>query len=181
MNLAEIAELTGGLDRAAFGTKHPNPALLFMTGEIDGAADGKSPRPVDETAEFKTTMRIAASLPGAPILDPEAPLVFLVKRSTWTPFDDVITVGRATVQDVCIAKPSVSKFHACITRFPNNGWRITDQRAANGTFVDGKKLAAGGSAALADGTHVGFGPGVEALFYTPAGLHAVLERFRAGT
>ena len=93
--------------------------------------------------------------------------------STYDPSADVITVGRATNMDVCLPLPSVSKFHACFTG-SRHGWKITDESATNGTFVDDTRLARGGSTWLREGSRVAFGPGARGRFFTAKGLYVLL-------
>ncbi len=170
-------------DLEAFVSWFPTPALVFpatlriVLGEFLNDDGG-----TEDATELVATTKLALLKPKRVDTDPASvPLgrdigdvvVFLKKRSTWAPFSDVFTVGRASNQDVCLPLESVSKFHACFTGSPN-GWRVTDQRATNGTFVDAKQLPPGGSAWLHEGTTVAFGPEATARFFTPKGLYVVL-------
>jgi hypothetical protein len=184
MKLGELISSWVEFDRAVFVREYPEPVLIFVKGLDDQAPDEVLAD--DDTTEFGTTTRFRIR-PGADSADErealqamgsDAVVVFLKKRSPWTPFADVLTVGRATIQDVCIPLLSVSKFHVCLTRDPN-GWKLTDQRAANGTFVDGRKLDPGGSAALQNGSRVDFGPEAKAVFLTPEGLSELVASRRA--
>lgn len=184
MKLAELVRATAGLDAGAFIQQYPHPALVFLRGGPLGVGSPSEEADTDETGELKTTTRVhvlrgkAVEPPrddGAP--SSESEVVFLVKRTTWAPLEDVITVGRASIQDVSLPLASVSKFHACLTRLPQ-GWRVTDERSANGTFVDDRQLAPGGSQLLREGALVAFGPEVRARFFTPAGLHALTRERR---
>jgi len=172
--LEELLSASDKLDRASFVERYPEPALLFVRG-LPGQKPSDRDFDADDThaVEFQTTTEVP--IPSRAIekrdqIGPDAVVVFLKKRSPWTPFADVLTVGRATIQDVCIPLPSVSKFHVCLTRDPG-GWKITDQRSVNGTFVDGRQLEPGGAARLREGTRLGFGHAAEAVFFTPDGLH----------
>ncbi len=103
--------------------------------------------------------------------------VTFVKKGEKNPFLRMITVGRASNNDIKLSEGSVSKAHACFTRSPT-GWQLTDQGSANGTFVDGVRLSKGGVANVGDGTPLAFGLAVQATFYTPRGLQALLSRLR---
>jgi hypothetical protein len=174
LRLGELADASGTLAVGAFVGRHPQPALVFVKG-LPGQSPGGEAFDADDTMEFEATTKVPLAPRAAPEkIGPDAVVVFLEKRSPWTPFADVLTVGRATIQDVCIPLPSVSKFHVCLTRDPN-GWRVTDERSINGTFVDGRRLDPGGAAFLRDGTRLGFGPAVEAFFFTPEGLHDLVR------
>jgi hypothetical protein len=65
-------------------------------------------------------------------------------------------VGRASTCHLCIAKPTVSGVHAEFI-WDGTGWWIQDLGSRNGTFVDGRKLASGEQAALAEGSTLIFG------------------------
>lgn len=60
--------------------------------------------------------------------------------------EDVITVGRAADNTICIAHESVSRYHAVIEKTPD-GFRISDKGSLNGVVVGGEKVA---SAILVD-------------------------------
>jgi hypothetical protein len=179
VKLLDLVHAAVGLDEADFRKNFPDAALVFEPGVLDDAEPPASD--ATETGEFKTTTKLPLDprgVVGPRELDPGSVVVFLRKRSTWTPFEDVLTVGRATVQDVCVPLSSVSKFHVCLTRSPE-GWKVTDQRATNRTFVDDEPLQPGGSARLRDGTRVGFGPEARATFFTPEGMFRILGRLRS--
>src|SRR5688572_5839897 len=64
-------------------------------------------------------------------------------------------VGRAIEDDgIAIIEGSVSRQHAKL-ELVGNAWMLTDERSANGTFVDGTQL--GGTTRLRHGNHVRFG------------------------
>ena len=90
----------------------------------------------------------------------------LVKREV-NKFASMITLGRAANNDVRIALPSVSKFHAYFTHVPrDNTWWIADANSSNGTFVNGEKLKADkGRTRLENGAAIRLGPDVVARFF----------------
>lgn len=53
----------------------------------------------------------------------------------------VVTIGRATQNDIVIPDDSVSSTHARL-EFVDGNWRITDLESRNGTFAEGERLAA---------------------------------------
>lgn len=65
-------------------------------------------------------------------------------------------VGRSKACHLQIARPDVSGVHAEIV-WDGEGWRIQDLGSRNGTFIDGRKLAVGETAALASGCLLTFG------------------------
>ena len=67
----------------------------------------------------------------------------------------VAVIGRAIDEDgIAIIEGSVSRRHATLV-LAGQTWTLTDQRSANGTFVDGTQLH--GSIQLRHGSHVRFG------------------------
>ncbi|MBX3230570.1 MAG: sigma 54-interacting transcriptional regulator [Labilithrix sp.] len=76
-------------------------------------------------------------------------LVFHVVREagievsrTFVAPGDVIRIGANETNDVVLADPTVSRFHARIERTPRS-WRLVDQESMNGTRVDGVTMRDG--------------------------------------
>ena len=194
MDVDEIARAAGQLDEASFAKRFPDAALVFLADfakldrqkvetarrrvedlEIGGTTEA---RPV-LAAEKPTAKATAASVsPGYDVLG-KSPVVFL-QKSGRNPFASMITVGRAPNNDVPLQLPTITKFHAYFMRSSEGQWMLHDQTSTNGTFVDERRLAAGTSSPVRDGTRIGFGPDVHARFYTPSGLYGFLSLYRAG-
>lgn len=66
---------------------------------------------------------------------------------------DAVIVGRDPTADVVVADGSVSRKHARIER-RGDAWHVIDQASANGTFIDGQRVAEG---SLKAGQEVRFG------------------------
>jgi len=201
MRLADLADAALGLDVRAFAERNPEPALVFfptsskpeptpfdtLAGKehrFDGAATDELPAletTIDEQRAKRPTDRIALPryVRGKGPEGPEWSVHFLAK-SRRNPFAGMITVGRASNNDIQLLVSSVSKFHASFTSLAGS-WTVTDQNATNGTFVDGKRLESRAQAFVADGSQIGFGPDARAEFMTTAALFALLCRLRAGS
>jgi pSer/pThr/pTyr-binding forkhead associated (FHA) protein len=167
--------LSSPVETAAFKAKYPRPALLFDKFLEQSGGDG---RDTDTTSTSVAAVEAAAQQALADTI-----IVFLEKRAGTSGFNDVVTLGRATNQDISLPLSSVSKFHACFSPFAPGSpfWKITDMGTTNGTFVDGVKLARGGEARLENGKRVGFGT-TSAVFVTPEGLHGLIADLkRAGS
>ena len=67
------------------------------------------------------------------------------------------TIGRGAGNDVQVADGYVSRHHARVWREPG-GYRVEDLDSLNGTFVNGERLAGGGSRVLLDHDVIAFGP-----------------------
>lgn len=89
-----------------------------------------------------------------------------------------ITVGRTSTCDVVLPFPMVSKLHAVITFDDRSRHLVSDCGSKNGTFVNGRPLAARQDLPLPDGAELSFGS-LNARFLSPRGLYKLLgEVFR---
>ena len=93
-------------------------------------ARGTSPPDADDTLDERL---LANPAPSEPL-----PIVPLCKK-LGTPFVDLITVGRAANNDICLSDASVSSFQAFFR--PRAGlWYLCDASSTNGTKIDGQLL-----------------------------------------
>ncbi len=112
-------------------------------------------------------------------------VVHAIRRRQHSP-GHLVTVGRAADNDVVIADPSVSRFHAFLKPLGDGRFQIQGANAStNGTTLNGASVAAQGSGPGADlksGDSVRFGQ-VEATFLNAAALRdfALLQRGRRPT
>lgn len=90
----------------------------------------------------------------------------------------VVTVGKSRESDVVIDDDSVSSTHATL-EYGRGAWRITDMGSANGTFVEGVRLAPDVPTPLTYGSTVRFG-GVQTHFRPVEGadLEVARENYR---
>ncbi len=66
--------------------------------------------------------------------------VWLPEGPVTVPLDgDVVTVGRASANDVVLADPATSRRHAAFQRLAG-GWCVYDVGSRNGTFVNGEPV-----------------------------------------
>jgi hypothetical protein len=144
--VTEYLRKTRGVTQAAFQQlyphhflfKHPKPAATFEVpdqSEIDYAT-----RAIDVNFD--------------PI--PNVTQVVSVKKNPDNPFPDRLTIGRATNCDVVIRFAFVSKVHAHLF-VQGDTLTLRDNKAANGTFHNHKRLDAGGSHGVKLGDLLGFG------------------------
>ena len=79
-----------------------------------------------------------------------------VKKNPENPFPDRLTIGRATNCDVVIRFAFISKVHAHL--FVQAGkLALRDNKAANGTFHNRKRIEPGSSCSVKLGDKLGFG------------------------
>jgi pSer/pThr/pTyr-binding forkhead associated (FHA) protein len=106
------------------------------------------------------------------VLRPEAQAWSMEQRVPR--FVDKIVVGRGRSCDVVVPDPSISKQHAYLAR-TDGGAVVQDAGSRNGTFVNGRRLAAGERAGLGDGDILQLGPGVSLCFVMGSTLRLLVE------
>jgi hypothetical protein len=196
MNVHELALASDSLDEASFTARHKVPALVFLT-ETTRLDD----TPAHDTVRPMTMQELVARSKGLRMTDPiptpgsstsptvhggrlpdelavtPSSAIFFLEKSSRNPFGSMLTIGRATNNDVVLPLRTVSKMHAYITNL-TGAWKITDQHSANGTFLDGMRLPDGQGGVLADEAKIGFGNEAQCRFYTPRGLWKLIEAYR---
>jgi hypothetical protein len=88
---------------------------------------------------------------------------------------DVLSIGRASTNDVCIADAGISKVHARLRVAGDQLW-LADAASSNGTLVNGDTVT-GDEVPLADGDLVRFGPRVVQVL-SPTHLADVVRQLR---
>ncbi len=76
-------------------------------------------------------------------------VVFPVRR-TGRSVGHLITIGRASNNDVAIPDLSISRFHAFLKRGEAGGWQLQDAGSTNGTSVNGTPVPRQGHGAALD-------------------------------
>jgi hypothetical protein len=69
---------------------------------------------------------------------------YALAKSGANPWSDRVLIGRASNNDIVFRHDSVSKLHAYFQRGRDGGWELFDAKSANGTFVRGQRIEAGG-------------------------------------
>lgn len=86
---------------------------------------------------------------------------------------DKITIGRLSENDIAVGHPAVSRFHARIEREQGRGYVIRDLDSANGTYVNGDRIAPGERRPLQPGDVVR--AGAVKLIFSPDGIERIDE------
>lgn len=110
-----------------------------------------------------------------------AEVVSLCKRPGANPFESMFTIGRAKNNDLVLAAPDVSKFHAYIRREdPSGPLVVRDAGSTFGTEVGGHALDSHvESAALTPGSEVRIASHTLQFFTADRLLEAILEHARS--
>jgi hypothetical protein len=90
--------------------------------------------------------------PPAHVPTADNPVVFLLRKTDArpNPFEEGISVGRASVNDVVLPHRSISRFHAYFQREATSArWALADAASRNGTQADGVALKPNVPAVLA--------------------------------
>ena len=116
-------------------------------------------RPDDAIRQFRTQTEESARgpVPALPVvLGDQFTQVVRIVKGERNPYGDFIFVGRGSTSDLVLNDPSVSKSHAAF-QVEEGRWFLKDNRARNGTQVDGRRLDAGERVALRSGAQLIFG------------------------
>jgi pSer/pThr/pTyr-binding forkhead associated (FHA) protein len=100
-------------------------------------------------------------------------------RAAKNSLTHLITVGRASKNDVTIGDISVSRFHAFFKRSPSGGFQLQDAGSSNGTIVNEASVCtkeAGPPAGVNSGDNIRFGQ-VEATFLEANALRSYVVKF----
>ena len=142
--------------REDFVAKYPNPVFVvdpFKAKEGGGIMTMTTEGPADST---------------------ERNVAWIQKLEGANAFGIMVTIGRATNNDIQIPSAEVSKFHAYV-RFDSSGQAsLTDAGSTYGTFVGEKKLTPREEhVALTSGDRVRLGK-IAMTFFSPEGFHEFL-------
>jgi hypothetical protein len=136
----------------------------------------------DQHAESYATVGGAASAPRPVLRSNQVPsarakAAVIQKRAGANDFANMITVGRATNNDIALEVSSISKFHAYFTKDAREGrWFLHDAGSSNGTWLDGERLAGShAKAPLRDGASIQLGPDARARFFQATALLDLLQ------
>ena len=144
-DLTEYLRKARGVTQATFQQLYPH-YFLFKHAKAAMAS-----RSGDHEIDYATR---AIDLNFDPM--PNVMQVVAVKKNPDNPFPDRLTIGRATNCDVVIRFAFISKVHAHLF-VQGDKLTLRDNKAANGTFHNHKKLDAAGSRSIRLGDTLGFG------------------------
>lgn len=89
-----------------------------------------------------------------------------------------ISVGRATLNKICLPDTAVSKMHASFKLNPEKKWQIVDVESENNTRVNGKIIETGKAVNLKDGDGLTFADTYHCTFFTSEGFQKYLDSLR---
>lgn len=182
-------------DKARLVAAYPRPVVV-----LPPFPDGKSSDPDNETQElgpagvfstarsqagFKTFFDVddgeesSKARTGRNQIRSGEGFVWPLAKSGRNSFAEMITVGRATNNDIVIPSGTVSKLHGYFMQAPDGKWRFCDTGSMNGVWLRGKRVPARTTVDLADDDEILLGPDVPALFKTPEGLFELISKLKS--
>ena len=104
----------------------------------------------------------------------EARVIETKKRKAISP-SNIVTIGRASTNDIVLYNKMVSKSHACLCLPSNNeSLCLVDLASTNGTFLNGERLKLNEDYELAEGDEISFGPQTKVIYLSAKGFYDLL-------
>jgi hypothetical protein len=132
--------------REQFRANHAYPFLVWSS----NLQTSKVPkRPSIAQMSYKTQIETIDDTERVPhvseITGIEDAMVWAVRKAANSPFPDRVSIGRAANCDIVVRDSSVSKLHAHLWQVTSDSAVVTDAKSANGTCIDGRRIATGSS------------------------------------
>jgi hypothetical protein len=172
LTLDQFARRMADMAKPGFLAKHPRPFLLIELRKgglsVKGRFTPEAPTVLEEGEE-------AQALAGSNLLPSEVAVVPLDKTGR-NEFEEAVTLGRATNNDVVVLYPSVSKLHAVFRiDAEKEAFTVTDADSSFGTVIGTRQIEPGQPATLYSGVAVVFGKAVRSNFFTPGDLYEYIK------
>lgn len=163
MSVASFAALCQRQSPEDFVAAYPHPLLIQVSG-LFGQRDHVSSYFTREHLE-SDSLRVASLM--------ECP-VFLVAKREGGRFRDMITVGRARLNDITIHHDKVSKLHSYF-HCRDDAWFITDCESSNRTYVGGLELVSNKPVPLSEREEIALSPRVTFLYRGPLAFYEQIK------
>jgi hypothetical protein len=158
--LCDFFLLVNAQTKEEFVESFPDPFLLQNKGLVE---DGQN-TPHFTTLRFK---RDDLDSKLSPALREKGKLrVFKVKKENLNAFVDMITVGRASNNDISLPFGNISKFHAYF-KVDGDTYTLTDAGSTNSTFLNNNQLKPDKPSEVNDGDGLSISPQADFIFYRP--------------
>lgn len=170
MELGTYLELHGQEDRERFLHRARTPFLVVEISGPEGQGKDFVTYAASGAQEKSTDLGAETSGWGKTILVAE------LKKSDRNSFANMITIGRASNNDVVIPHNSVSKLHAFLRKESSGtGFILFDAGSTFGTTVKGTVIPQGEGRPLQSGATFVLAKTVKATFFTPADFFDYLQ------
>jgi pSer/pThr/pTyr-binding forkhead associated (FHA) protein len=165
---------TGALSLLELAHRHRDDTLQVFARKVTYPVLVGAALNAGQDGELGLSVRTVIDEPGAPRRPIDTLVVYEVKkRAGSNPFMNMITLGRASNNDIVLATGNVSKLHAYL-RLQDGKWSICDAGSTNGTWLDGRAVDRNGGAVTSHAV-VRLGKRIEMEFLLPADLFAILD------
>lgn len=165
-----IAQLARTLGRTEFESKFAGVFFLVKRPSVASAGPTEDEAPI---SYHTTHVRVTHDVVDAHDVFGAELCVWTIEKRLDNPYPDRVGVGRAPNCDVVLRAPYLSKLHAHFSSVGDQ-WLLSDNRSANGTSLNGKKLAPGESVPVQSGDRVNFG-GIELEMLDAVGVYELLR------
>jgi hypothetical protein len=109
---------------------------------VEFASPVRSPKQEDDTRQIVSRQAVQYLANVQEVTVSRLILVTDGRETSFPLTGDTYTLGRHKNNDISVADPKVSSFHARIDRSPH-GFVLVDLNSRNGTFVNGKRIESG--------------------------------------
>ena len=170
--LSDLASHMGQVSKEVFLSQFSEPFLVVEMSQTGEARDFRTMSTADDTRKTQ---------PGAKRMDAEnvTSHVHIIRKSDRNAFQAMVTLGRASNNDIVVEHPCVSKFHAVFKRNPaEKQHAYVDVGSTNGSFFRGAHLGQNTAVPLASGDAVNLGGAVLATYFTPSEFFDYVELLR---
>ncbi len=168
--LSDYARERRSMTREAFLAAHPTPVLIFPV-----------VHPLQDAERFSTRkLPTGAAVSPAPAAAPVEWAAVKVAKRAGDAFPNFVWVGREAKCDITLPFEGVSKLHAQFILRPGGEVELLDTSSANGTALDGERLADNAPLRVRDGAKIQMGV-LEMTYRTPEGFWDALAAWAAGS
>jgi pSer/pThr/pTyr-binding forkhead associated (FHA) protein len=120
----------------------PHQTQKLKPPAVEFATPVRGPKQEDDTRQIVTPKAVQYLANVQKVTVSRLILVTDGRETSFPLTGDTYTLGRHKNNDISVADPKVSSFHARIDRSPD-GFVLVDLGSRNGTFVNGKRIESG--------------------------------------
>lgn len=139
---ARPAEDEASAAPAAVAVSDPHQTQKLKPPAVEFASPVRSPKQEDDTRQIVSPKAVQYLANVQKVTVSRLILVTDGRETSFPLTGDTYTLGRHKNNDISVADPKVSSFHARIDRSPD-GFVLVDLNSRNGTFVNGKRIESG--------------------------------------